>query len=311
MNRSPYSSYRGRGGLGRKILVAIVILLLIALALALVGLFVLPNYVVYTADGPQLVLPWFSSRPKPTQAPVPSAVIDAPSAAPTEGDFVVDTPSPSPSPSPSAPADLSDFPRRDVPRGLVSTAGKVPGEKDGSVFNLPTPPTDSDLSASVERNRALPYAAAYINPDWDSIVDEDDTARTTGFGDYITAWCLDAAARGYDEIILSDGVTADSDPKHETQAALYRQLKKELADAGWQGRLGLVLDQSLAGSDYDEDLIPAVAQSFDRLYFRHTLQGGMKSALTASGFAGTTADIVTLYADIPTGVSWSWAVLPQ
>lgn len=50
MNRNPYSSYRGRSGLGRKILVAIVILLVIALVLALVGLFVLPNYVVYTAD---------------------------------------------------------------------------------------------------------------------------------------------------------------------------------------------------------------------------------------------------------------------
>ncbi len=310
MNRSPYSSYRGRGGLGRKILVAIVILLLIALVLALVGLFVLPNYVVYTADGPQLVLPWFSGQPKPTQAPAPSAVIDAPSAAPGEDDFVVDTPSPSPSPSPSAPADLSDFPRRDVPRGLVNSTGN-PGEKDGSVFDMPTPPAGSDLSASAERNRALPYAAAYINPDWDSIAEEDDTARTTGFGDFLTAWCLDAAARGYDEIILSDGVTAQNDPKGKAQAALYRQLKKELTDAGWQGRLGLVLDQSLASSDYDPDLIPAVAQSFDRLYFRHTLQGGMKSALTASGFAGTTADIVTLYADVPTGVSWSWAVLPQ
>lgn len=308
MNRNPYNSYRGRGGLGRKILVVIVILLVIALALALAGLFVLPNYVIYTADGPQLVLPWFSGQSQPTREPAPSAVTGAPA----EDDFVVDTPSPSPSPSPSptAPADLSDFPRRDVPRGLVVAAGEGPGEGQGFIFDMRVPATHPDRDGSAQFNRSLLYAAAYVNPAWDSILAGDDTARSAGFADYMTAWCLDAAARGYDEIILSDGVTAENDPKGAAQAALYRRLKEELTDAGWQGRLGLVLDQSLAGSDYDADLIPAVAQSFDRLYFRHTLQGGMKSALTANGFAGTSADIVTIYADVPSGVSWSWAVLP-
>lgn len=60
--KNPYSTYRGRANWLRRILIAIVVLLVIALAAAIVGLFVLPNYVVYTPDGPQLVLPFFGGR---------------------------------------------------------------------------------------------------------------------------------------------------------------------------------------------------------------------------------------------------------
>lgn len=305
MNRSPYNSYHGRKSLGRRVLTAVAVILAVILALALVALFVLPNYMTYTADGLQLNLPLpgrGGGSDAPNAQPQPSAAVEE------EPEFIVETPSPAPSAQASAAADLSRFERREVPRGLVVAAGEGPGEGEGFLFDQRVPGSDS--GGSVELNRSLLYAAAYVNPDWDSILEEDETARTTAFADTITAWCLSAAASGYDEVILSDAVTAENDPTGQAQAALYRRVRAELDEAGWQGRLGLVLDQTLAGPGYDADLLPAIAQSFDRLYFRRSLQSNVKSALDANGFSGAAADIVTVYATAPGGVTWSWAVLP-
>lgn len=304
MNRKPYSTYHGRKTLLQRILTAVAVILAVALLLALVALFVLPNYIdmTYTGDTLQLNLP-LPKRPVQTPSPQPSQGEDDP------GFVIDDQPSAAPSrtPTPGQKTDLSQFERRDVPLGLAVAEGAGPRERDGYIFRERDPKRDS-ASGLAERNRDLLYAAAYIDPDWDGILEEDETARTTGFADYITNWCLSAAASGYDEIILSDAVTADDDPKGEAQAALYRRVKKELDQAGWQGRLGLVLDQSWAGAGYDADLMPAVAQSFDRLYFRRAMQSNVKTALTTNGFDNKPANYVTIYDAIP-NVNWSWAVL--
>ena len=54
MNRAPYSPYHGRKSPLRRVLTVVVVLLVIALVLALAALFILPNYIVYTPDGPRL-----------------------------------------------------------------------------------------------------------------------------------------------------------------------------------------------------------------------------------------------------------------
>lgn len=304
MSRNLYGTYRGRKSLLQRILTAVAVILAVALLLALVALFVLPNYMTYTGDGLQFNVPLPKRKPADqTAQPLPSAADDEP------GFVIDDQPSAAPSqtPTPGQKADLSQFERRDVPLGLVVAAGGGPREQDGYIFDMHVP--GRDPTGSVELNLSLLYSAIYVNPQWDSILDENKTARTTGFADYITDWCLDGAAGGYDEIILSDTVTADNDPTGEAQAALYRRIKSELDEAGWKGRLGLVLDQSWAGSQYDADLMPAIAQSFDRLYFRRAMQGNVKTALTTNGFDNKPANYVTIYDAIP-NVNWSWAVLP-
>lgn len=308
MNRKPYSTYHGRKTLLQRILTAVAVILAVALLLALVALFVLPNYIdmTYTGDTLQfnLPLPGLGQGQGGQKAtPQPSA------AASGDPEFVIDDhPSAAPSAGTGVEVDLSRFERRDVPLGLVVAAGEGPREQDGYIFDAPLPGHEP-AGASAEFSRSFLYAATYVNPAWDGILEEDETARTTGFADYLTNWCLTAAANGYDEIILSDTVTADNDPKGEAQAALYRRVKSELDEAGWQGRLSLVLDQSWAGSQYDADLMPAVAQSFDRLYFRQAMQSNVKTALITNGFENKPANYVTVYDAIP-NVNWSWAVLP-
>lgn len=302
MSRKPYSTYHGRKSLGQRILMAIAVILAVALLLALVALFVLPNYMTYNGDTLQFNLP-LPGRGQSGQTASPQ-----PTAGEGESDIIIDDhPSAPPSPTPTAAdeVDLSRFERRDVPLGLVVAAGEGPREGDGSIFDQHVPGTGD----SEELNRSLLYCAVYVNPDWDSILEEEKTARSTGFEDYITNWCLSAAANGYDEIILSDGVTAANDPTGKAQAGLYRRIKAELDEAGWQGRLSLVLDQSLAGSQYDDDLMPAIAQSFERLYFRRAMQANVKSALTTNGFEDKPTNYVTVYATIPS-VNWAWAILP-
>lgn len=313
MKRSPYSAYHGRKTLAHKLLTAIVILLVIILALALVALFVLPSYVVYTADGPKLELPLFSGlTPASSRPTTPVTAEPSPTDDPAiPSDVVVEPPSAPPSPTPAVPSDLdlSQLERRDMPLGLVTAAGAGPRQGDGFIFDqqgfVPAP----DPQGVVEFNRSLLYSAVYISPQWDDVLEKDEAARTTGFEDYITQWCLTEAACGYDEIILSDGVTAADDPTGKAQAGLYRRVKAELDQAGWQGRLGLVLDQSLFDARYDADLIPAVAQSFERLYFHTTLKNANKNALTDNGFVANGYTLVTVVQN-PANLNYAWAVLP-
>ncbi len=305
MNRNPYRSYRGRKTLGRRVLTAIVILLAVALLLGLVALVVLPNYAVYTADGLRFDLPLLGKgrgeptpEPLPDEAQEPEVVIDVPSP----------TPSPSPTPAPSAPAavDLSGLVRREPTLGLVEVAGAGPGQRQGGIFDMtgglttPGQLPQGDHQAAREVCAQLPYAVAWLAPDWAALL-----AREGGEED-LTGWCLALADSGYDEILFSEAVPADDGA---ALAQTYRAVKAALDQAGWQGRLGLVLDQSLAGSTYAPDLLPAIAQSFGRLYFRRSLRDDVHTALAEAGFDDKAMNIVTVY-DRPQSVRWAWAALP-
>lgn len=310
MKRSPYSAYHGRKTLAHKLLTAIVILLVIILALALVALFVLPSYVVYTADGPKLELPLFSGlAPASSRPTAPVTAEPSPTDDPAiPSDVVVEPPSTPPSPTPAVPSDLdlSQLERRDMPLGLVTTAGAGPRQGDGSIFDMTgdMPEDNSDLSgdraAARELNLSLPYAAAWLAPDWDAAMALED------FSDRLVQRCLALADSGYDEIIFSACVPADDGAG---LARLYRDVKDALDQAGWQGRLGLVMDQSLFDARYDADLIPAVAQSFERLYFHTTLKNANKNALTDNGFVATGYTLVTVVQN-PANLNYAWAVLP-
>lgn len=289
MNRSPYSSYRGRTPLGRRILIAIVVLLVLALCALVAWRFWLSNYVVYDENGPHLVL----GGPLATPAPSPDA---------QEPEIVIDVPSAQPDPTPAPEeVDLSAFPRRELPLGLVSPGawGEEPPAGRGAVYDMTDP--GGLYAVTADANAQLLYSAAYLAPDW-------STAGEETFAEDLSVQCVALAARGFDEIILSaaDPAKAKADGLAETYAAIHSALAK----GGWQGRLGLVLDQGWFRSDSGE-LISGVATQFDRLYFQNALSASGKKALEDGGFASTGYSLVTLYAAPPKNVNWSWAVLPQ
>lgn len=289
MNRNPYSSYRGRTPLGRRILIAIIVLLVLALCALVAWRFWLSNYVVYDENGPHLVLGLPLATPAPTpDEQEPEVVIDIPSAPPSA------TPAPEE-------VDLSAFPRRELPLGLVSLAawGETPPAGRGAIYDM----TDADdlYAITPDANAQLLYSAAYLAPNW------ADAGEDT-FADELAGQCVALAARGFDEIILSAADPAKV--KAEDLAKAYAAIHTTLNEKGWQGRLGLVLDQGWFRKDTDA-LISGIAAQFDRLYFHHALSAPNKKALESGGFASTGYSLVTLYAAPPKNVNWSWAVLPQ
>lgn len=280
MKTGPYSTYRGRKSWLRRILIAIVILLLIALLAAIAGLFILPNYVEYTSDGPRLVLPFFGGQPTeqtPSSTPDvtqdPAVIIDLPSSTPE--------PSPSPTPIPEM------LPRRDAPLGLVSyefprlldgAAKESLAANRGAVFAV----ADADLQDPAIRDAILdlPYAVAIT--DWDG--SEEALATLAGLG--------------FDEILLK-GVTG-------TDAANAREALDAL---GYLGRLSAVAEK--APFQNDTALGQALAQYFDRVYVPGGNWGGFNlyKYLKDNGFRGSTADIVTTVSK-PISANYSWASLP-
>ncbi len=306
MSRNPYSSYHGRRSLGQRILIAIVIVLVIVLILALAALFILPNtgLVTYTETGVELTWPqgWpnpFHAAAKPSAAPAEET--PTPSSGEDEPGFIIDAPA---SPSPSAPAadtDLSGYVRRTPTRGLetVSLEELLAGPGKGVILDMTgVDPAAEGLSQALAD---APYAAAYLNTDQVWFGPEGNASMD------FDAWAAQVAALGFDELILADVVPEDDGA---ALAKLYRDTKAALDAGGWKGRLSLVLDQSLAGSSYNEDLMPAIAQSFERLYFRRSLQNATKTALEDGGFdCGVYENIVTVYNTVP-NVNFHWAVLP-
>lgn len=296
MNRSPYSAYRGRKGALHKVLIAIVILLVIALAVATLALFVLPNYIVYTPEGPQLVLPMHGSVSRPSQPPATGSPEPTPDV--SDSGIVVDPPSAPPSPTPAPVSDLSGFQRRDMSLGLaLVTADALPEEsKNGVLVDM----TSADLTALdsdfTEKLAGLPYAAAYL--------------RLGGSESVDTELCVTLASLGFDELVLAEEVPQGSgEHLGDGLGQRYVDLKKTLDDAGWQGRLGLVLNQDLFDAKYGDALIPAIAQSFDRLYFRTTLKSANKNALTAGGFEANGYTLVTAV-QTAANLNYAWAILP-
>lgn len=300
MNYRPYSAYRGRKPWGRRILIALVVILAIALALAVAAAVILPNYIVYTEDGPRVVLPLFGGgQEQSAQSASPSSS--------QEPAVVVESVEPSPSPSPT-PQPME--PRREPTLGLVlcrmenlvdgSAALELKADQ-GGVFDV----TNADLieeGAILDGNRNLPYSAAYQDLEWSALEGEDGQEFQNATADR----CVLLARLGFDEIILSEAVPEDGGV---ALTQLYQAVKAALDEAGYQGRLSLVLSQELFDQTYDEELIPTVAQTFDRLYFRQTLKNRNRDALTDSGFAADGYTLVTVVRSAA-DLNYAWAVLP-
>ncbi len=302
MNHRPYSAYRGRKSWGRRILIALAVILAVALVLAVAAAVILPNYIVYTDDGPRVVLPLFGgSHPSATPTPSPS---EEPSQEPA---VVVESVTPTPTPTPT-PAPME--PRREPTLGLLtfpldklvdgSAAMELKADQ-GAVFDM----TDADLTdvgALLDGNRNLPYSAAYLDLEWSALEEEDHQA----FVDAAAEQCVRLAQVGFDELIFSEAVPTDDGA---SLVELYKAAKTALDDAGYKGRLSLALDQALFAQTYDETLIPTVSQTFERLYFRHTLKERNRSALVENGFAADGYTLVTVVRGAA-NLNYAWAVLP-
>lgn len=277
MSQVPYNSYHGRKRRGRgirSVLIGVVSALIILLIAVLVGYYCgLFN------------IPGASPQPTPPVQDVPGA---QPSQEPV---VVVESAAPSPSPSPN-PADLSGYvPPEKAALGLVLTG------YDALADQAPTRDTLVDMTAADLRAATLPDSEHYLAAWWQLDPAQPDSAL---------ADCQALAALGFDEIVLASTVPEGDGAD---LAKLYRDLRSGLAAAGWKGRLGLDLDQDLFGNKYSDDLIPAIAQSFDRLYFRHTLSAGNKNALTENGFVADGLTIVTVTKSAA-NLNYAWAVLP-
>ena len=292
---NPYNAYRGRKSWLRRVLIAIVILLVIALAAAIVGLFVLPNYVVYTSDGPQLVLPFFGSSPTDSPTPTPTTTAEP-------SDVVIESASPSPSAAvtpPRAPASLPA--RRTAPLGLVGyefprlldgSAAESLASGRGGIFPVTADDlADPDLTAAAVQE-GLPYAAALV------VFDPADPQTAI-------ALCQTAAARGFDEVIL----TQTADAAEADTVSFFTALREGLEDYGFNGMISLVAEREPFQND--TAVGRAAAAQFDRLYVPGGNWGGLNlyQYLKDNGFRGTTADIVTRVSS-PISANYSWAILP-
>lgn len=283
MSRSPYSSYHGRKHNFRSVLIGILAALVVLLAAVLAGyyfgLFNIPGQPV---GGPTAATATPSPAAEPSQEPV--VIIEPPSAAP----------SPSPSAS-AAQADLSGYTPRDLPASLGLVLAQADALPDESRHGVLVDMTDADLTALggdfSAKLTALPYAAAWLSADADAEL------------------AAQAAALGFDELVLAASLPA-TEEEATALAQRYRDIKAQLGQAGWQGRLGLDVDQGIFAAPGSQSLTAAVAQSFDRLYFRKTLTSGNKTALADAGFAANGRTLVTVVKSAAS-LNYAWAVLPS
>lgn len=290
MGQIPYNSYHGRKRRLRSVLLGAVTALVILLAAVLAGyyfgFFNLPD-----APATQAPVPSPAQVTEPAQTPIPSQ----------EPDFVIEPPSAAPSPSAPA-ADLSGRAIRDIPLGLVLTQpDALPQEsRHGALVDM----TDADLTTLGDdfsaKLAALPYAAAWLGPDWAGVIGDDPAEQA------LIQRCLTLATLGFDEIVLSAYAPQGGG---QDLADFYGPLKAAMADAKWQGRLGLDVDQSIFAAQQNDSLISATATCFDRLYFRKTLSSANKKALTDGGFVANGYTLVTVIKG-PADLGYAWAVLP-
>lgn len=322
--KNPYSTYRGRTNWLRRILIAIVILLVIALIAAVAGLFVLPNYVEYTPDGPRLVIPFFGGGEKPT--PTPSQTVDPTlGASPDPDDVIFDDPAQTTQPNVSPTPKPEFYPRRDTTLGLVGY--EFPRLLDGSVReslasnrgaifdmtqNTPDFLDDVDFADIRAANQALPYSVALVY-----CFGADGTPDT--YADSVIEWCKTVAGLGFDEIVLGNADYTAYLEVHEGTADqqkvtdFYADFRAALDDMGYEGRLSVVCAKEtfLSGVSKGGQSGQAVAANFERVYVSGGNWNGFNlfKALKDMGFTGTTADIVTTVTK-PISANYSWAILP-
>lgn len=328
--KNPYSTYRGRTNWLRRILIAIVILLVIALIAAVAGLFVLPNYVEYTPDGPRLVIPFFGGGQKPTPTPTQTADPSL-GASPDPDDVIFDEPAQTAQPNPSPTPKPEFYPRRDTKLGLVGyelprlldgSAKESLASNRGAIFdmtqNTPDFLDDVDFADIRAANQALPYSVALVY-----CFGADGTPDA--YADDRIEWCKTVAGLGFDEILIANadytayldahspddmrGVTVDEG----AVTAFYTDLRAALDDLGYEGRLSVVCAKEtfLSGVSKGGQSGQAVAANFERVYVPGGNWNGFNlfKALKDMGFTGTTADIVTTVTK-PISANYSWAILP-
>ncbi|NLF34361.1 MAG: hypothetical protein GX585_00170 [Clostridiales bacterium] len=233
MRSKGYSSYRGASRL-RKALKFVIVLLLAVLILGLCALLIFPQYVVYSADGPRLELP-FLGRGKETPPPAESA----PPASPTLPVVVV-------TPEVTAPEALHVviLPRSALSDGTAAEQMAAAGGNavlfdmkadDGSlgyVSGLPLAISARASSGDPDVNAAITalngtgdlYTVARVSCFKDDLLSNADRAlnilTNSGYRwtdpeglkwssptapavrDYVTGVCVELAQLGFDEILL-------------------------------------------------------------------------------------------------------------
>ena len=302
MSNVPYSSYHGRKRHFRSILIGVAAALVVLLAAVLAGYY----------------FGWFNLPDQPGGASGTPSDTPTASDSPTQDPMIIiEGPTAPPSPS-LAPVevDLSACVIRDIPLGLMpADLNALPETSrhgvlldmteveilkvDPAWIDVPDPDTTRVGPGLADTLAGYPYAAAWLAPHWEDV--GEDT-----FADTLTDRCVALAALGFDEIVFSaaDPATVDGD----ALAGVYTAVREALTDAGWKGRLGLDVDQNWFKADSDA-IIPAIAGSFERLYFRKTLTDGNKKALTDGGFVANGRTIVT-YTKSEANLNYAWAVLP-
>ncbi len=229
-----YDAYRGRSAF-RTVLKAVAILLAVVLVLAVIAVSRLEQYMVYSADGVKLELPWLERQPEPAES---EAVL--PPVEPTEQLVVV-------TPEPQGPDDLHAvaLPREALYDGTAQAQVEAAGGNaalfdmkadDGSLGYV----SALDLALSAKASAADPalnaaikllgsgelYTVARVSCFKDDKLSDADRSLniTTNSGyrwtdpeglkwssptsqtvrDYVTGVCLELAELGFDEILLDN-----------------------------------------------------------------------------------------------------------
>ena len=133
---SGYGSYKGRGHPGFRLLL---LLLVIVIALAGICIFLLQPYIIYSADGVEINLPFLSKNP----------IVDEPIATPA---LVVETPEPTPVPTPS---------NLQQAQQIHNYLSVYPEHLTGSEDELPSGPSDMGFVLRMKDELGvLPYVSA-------------------------------------------------------------------------------------------------------------------------------------------------------
>lgn len=233
--RNRYNSYRGRGGPGRALKVVIVVLLVV-LVLAVAALILLQPYMVYSADGVRIELPFFGREdPEPVGSSTPAPAIVTPSPTPS--------PSPTPTPEPdglhAVELDRAALTGGDAAEQVAAAGGNaalfdMKGD-DGSLGYVSSLSLAKNIKASAAepglndairalnetglytiarvscfRDDKLPYYrnSLALRSESGNWKDQDRVRWSNpikeGTREYVTSVCVELAELGFDEILLDN-----------------------------------------------------------------------------------------------------------
>lgn len=351
MRRRRYGAdqtYRGRrrGSVVLKVLVAV-----LALLLATGVLFLLFVPKEYTDDGVRLRLPWIAAEQPAQNDPIdPSALI------------VADSPSPSPTAEPLEATTALEVSADDViggsAAGLASQAGAdtlvvsvkdeegnlawqsgqelaldtmngdvafnqavVQMDQDGQLWLVARVSAFQDLWASVH-NRNLAITTGTDALWYDSEGMSWLSAARQEARDYLTAFCLELAELGFDEILLEHAgfpdqgrVTAigtgenyPAQGREDTVAAFLRDLSGALEEAGATLSV-LVSNEELTGEAADSGVAAGTLTGISGRVWTAAEAGSdtLTAALTAAGVENA-GDRLVLTGVLPAGTQWTGSI---